>query len=211
MSPSGDPEVGHADPDQTVAATLRDGTAVSIRPIRPDDKGLLVDGFNRLSEESRKRRFLAPIGGLSERTLAYLTEIDYIDHFAWIASLADDPARGIGVARYVRLKEDPAIAEAAITVVDEYHGRGLGTILLGLLAAQAREAGITAFRAYVLEDNAPVRALLDELGTEAHHESPGVLVMDTPLDPDRLPDSPAGRVFRAVARKILPAKVRLEL
>jgi RimJ/RimL family protein N-acetyltransferase len=211
VSPAKDPGVGQTVPGQQVAAALRDGTAVSIRPIRPEDKALLQDGFSRLSEESRKRRFLAPVAGLSERMLAYLTEIDYVDHFAWITSLADDPTCGIGVARYVRLKDEPTIAEAAITVVDEYQGRGLGTIMLGLLAAQAREAGITAFRAYVLEDNAPVRALLDELGTAAHHESPGVLVMDTPLDPKRLPDSPAARVFRAVARKILPAKVRLEL
>jgi GNAT superfamily N-acetyltransferase len=198
-------------PDQEVKATLRDGTPVLIRPIRPDDKQMLVDGFNRLSEESRLRRFLAPVSGLTDAMLAYLTEIDYVDHFAWLARRADDPLMGLGVARYVRLKDEPEIAEAAITVIDEYQGLGLGTILVGLLGARAREAGITAFRAYVLEDNAPMRALLEELGTEAHHESPGVLVMDTPLDPDRLPDSVASRVFRAVARKILPAKARLEL
>ena len=157
------------------------------------------------------RRFLAPVSELTDPMLAYLTEIDYVDHFAWLARHADDPSLGLGVARYVRLKDDPSIAEAAITVIDEYHGRGLGTILLGLLGARAREVGISAFRAYVLEDNAPMRALLEELGTEAHHESPGVMVMDTPLDPDRLPDSVAARVFRAVARKILPAKTRLEL
>jgi GNAT superfamily N-acetyltransferase len=198
-------------PDQEVRATLRDGTPVVIRPIRPDDKHMLTEGFNRLSEESRIRRFLAPVSELTDSMLAYLTEIDYVDHFAWLARRADDPAMGLGVSRYVRLKDEPTVAEAAITVIDEYHGRGLGTILLGLLGARAREAGITAFRAFVLEDNQPMRALLEELGTEAHHESPGVLVMDTPLDPDRLPDSVAGRVFRAVARKILPAKTRLEL
>ena len=211
MSEQGGTSDRVAIPDQLVGATLRDGTPVLIRPIRPDDKGLLREGFARLSEESRLRRFLAPVTQLTDGMLAYLTEIDYVDHFAWLAGLAEDPTFGLGVARYVRLKDEPTIAEAAITVIDEYQGRGLGTILLGLLGARAREVGITAFRAFVLEDNAPMRALLDELGTEARHESPGVLVMDTPLDPDRLPDSVASRVFRAVARKILPAKARLEL
>jgi len=198
-------------PEDEVRTNLRDGTAVLVRAIRPEDKALLKDGLRRLSEESRLRRFLAPVSELSEGMLAYLTEVDYVDHFAWIAVLAAHPEVGLGVARYVRMKEDPSIAEAAITIVDEYQGKGLGTILLGLLAAKAREVGIIKFRAYVLEDNAPMRALLEELGTEAHHESPGVLVMDTPLDPDRLPDSPAARVLRAVARRILPARVRLEL
>jgi GNAT superfamily N-acetyltransferase len=198
-------------PDQQIAVTLRDGTPVLIRPIGPGDKQLLREGFARLSAESRMRRFLAPVTHLTDGMLAYLTEVDYVDHFAWLAGLAEDPGFGLGVARYVRLKDEPTIAEAAITVIDEYQGRGLGTILLGLLGARAREVGITAFRAFVLEDNAPMRALLDELGTEAHHEGPGVLVMDTPLDPDRLPDSPAARVLRAVARRILPARSRLEL
>jgi GNAT superfamily N-acetyltransferase len=211
LSDQGGDTVPGVVPDQEVRATLRDGTPVLIRPIRPDDKQMLREGFDRLSEESRLRRFLAPVSELTDPMLAHLTEIDYVDHFAWLARHADDPLLGLGVARYVRLKDDPSIAEAAITVIDEYHGRGLGTILLGLLGARAREVGITAFRAYVLEDNAPMRALLEELGTEAHHESPGVMVMDTPLDPDRLPDSVAARVFRAVARKILPAKSRLEL
>ncbi|MFN2590715.1 MAG: GNAT family N-acetyltransferase [Actinomycetota bacterium] len=211
MTEPGSGGPGGIAPVREVTVTLRDGTPVSVRPIRHDDKKLLREGFERLSEESRYRRFLAPMPALTDEMLAYLTEVDLVDHFAWIAVRADDPDFGVGVARYVRLKDDPAIAEAAITVIDEYHGRGLGTILLGLLAGRALEVGITAFRAYVLEDNAPMRQLLEDLGTAAHHDSPGVLVMDTPLELERLPDSIPSRVLRAVARKILPAKVRLEL
>ncbi|HJP66436.1 MAG TPA: GNAT family N-acetyltransferase [Actinomycetota bacterium] len=197
--------------DLVVRTELRDGTHVVIRPIRPDDKALLTDGFGRLSEESRYRRFLAPVSALTDAMLAYLTEIDYVDHFAWVAALADQPDTGVGVARYVRLKDEPTVAEAAITVVDQYQGRGLGSILLGLLGARATEVGITAFRAYVLEDNDPMRELLEGLGAVAHHDSPGVLLFDVPLDLEQLHESPAKRVLRAVARRILPAKVRLEL
>jgi GNAT superfamily N-acetyltransferase len=184
---------------------------VLIRPIRPEDKGLLVDGFSRLSEESRVRRFLAPVAELSDAMLAYLTEVDGVDHFAWIAVHADRPDLGLGVARYVRLKDEPAVAEAAITIVDEYQARGLGTVLVGLLAARARDNGISSFRAYVLEENAPMLDLLQDLGATAHHDSPGVLAMDVPLDPGQVPDSTAGRILRAVAARLLPARSRMEL
>ncbi len=191
--------------------TLRDGTPVLVRPVRPDDKALLLDGFSRLSEESRIRRFLAPVAQLSEAMLAYLTEVDGVDHFAWIAVHADDPGLGVGVARYVRLKGEPTVAEAAITIVDEYQGRGLGTVLLGLLAARARANGIASFRAYVLEENAPMLDLMEDVGATAQHDSPGVLAMDVPLDPEQVPDSTAGRVLRAIAARLLPAKTRIEL
>jgi GNAT superfamily N-acetyltransferase len=96
-------------------------------------------------------------------------------------------------------------------VVDEYQGKGLGTLLLGILAGTARTAGITNFRAFVMEDNQTMRTLMGDLGVESRHDAPGVLVMDVPLDPERLPDSPAGRTLKAVAAKILPAKSRIEL
>jgi GNAT superfamily N-acetyltransferase len=191
--------------------TLRDDTPVLIRPLGPEDKALLLDGFSRLSEESRIRRFLAPVASLSDAMLAYLTEVDGVDHFAWVAVHADHPALGLGVARYVRMRDEPTVAEAAITIVDEYQGRGLGTVLLGLLAARARTNGITSFRAYVLEENAPMLDLLEEVGATAQHDSPGVLAMDVPLDPEQVPDSTAGRVLRAVAARLLPAKSRIEL
>jgi RimJ/RimL family protein N-acetyltransferase len=197
---------------EEVRTALRDGTRVLIRPIRPDDKELLRDGFRRMSEESRLRRFMAPLDELSESQLAYLTEIDYVDHFAWAAVLAEEPATGVGVGRYVRLREEPDVAEAAITIVDEYQGKGLGTLLLGMLAATARTAGITTFRGYVMRDNQPMRELLADIGARIRApDSPGVLVMDVPLDPARLPDSPAGRVLKGIARRVIPATSRLEL
>jgi GNAT superfamily N-acetyltransferase len=110
----------------------------------------------------------------------------------------------MGVARYVRLPAEPAVAEAAVTVVDEYQRRGLGTLLLGLLAATARAADITAFRSYVLEDNAPIRRLLAGLGARDSFDSPGVVRVDTPLDPDLMPDSPVSRVVRDMASRLMP-------
>ena len=128
-----------------------------------------------------------------------------------MAALADRPDFGIGVGRYIRLKDDPEVAEVAITVVDAYQGKGLGTLLLGMLAATARVAGVRKFRAYVLEDNLPMRTLLSQLGVVARHDAPGVLVMDAEIDPARLPDSPAGLALKAIAGRLLPAKARVEM
>jgi GNAT superfamily N-acetyltransferase len=183
--------------------TLRDGTPVLVRPIRPDDKELIRQGFDRLSPASRYRRFLSPIDELSDAELRYLTEIDFVDHFAWAALRADRPDEGLGVARYIRLKEEPEVAEAAVTVIDEYQGKGLGTLLLALLAAAAVAAGIRTFRAYVLEGNVPMRELLETLGARTEFDSPGVVRFDVPLDPDLLPESPAGNVLRAVAQHVI--------
>ena len=118
----------------TTTVTLKDGTRMLVRPIVPEDKNLLVEGFAQLSPQTRFRRFLGYMDKLRAPLLRYLTEIDYIDHFAWIGLNADDHG-GVGVARYVRMRDDPTAAEAAIVVVDAYQRRGAGTILLQLLGA----------------------------------------------------------------------------
>ncbi len=83
-------------------------------------------------------------------------------------------AAGYGVARFVRLPESPDVAEAAVVVIDRMQRRGLGTLLLGRLAAAARERGITRFRAEVLRTNQAVVALLDDLdaGADRHFDGP---------------------------------------
>ncbi|HSJ18126.1 MAG TPA: GNAT family N-acetyltransferase, partial [Solirubrobacterales bacterium] len=117
---------------------LGDGTRVLIRPIRPDDRELVRAGFERLSPESRYRRFLTPMPKLTDQQLAYLTDVDHHDHEAMITV---DPAtgEGVGISRFVRDAERPGTAEAAVTVIDECQGRGLGTALLTALTERARK------------------------------------------------------------------------
>ncbi len=111
---------------RTSVVTLRDGSRVILRPVvvgRP----CCCPGFERLSPESRYRRFFGPMKELSEPLLDYLTAIDYRDHFAW-AALSAEPGpygrpAGLGVGRYIRL-EDPQAAEMAVTVVDDWQGGG---------------------------------------------------------------------------------------
>ena len=77
------------------AIELRDGSRVRVRQGRPADRGLLLRGFQRLSDESRYRRFLAPMPELSEGMVRHLTEVDHHDHEAIIAS-TKTPATDLG-------------------------------------------------------------------------------------------------------------------
>ena len=142
---------------------LRDGTAVRIRPIGPDDKPFVLQAFGRLGAGSRYRRFLSYKKELSVGELRALTEVDHHDHEALGAV---DPATGdgIGIARFVRHPDRPDAAEAAVTVVDEWQGRGVGAALLARLAVRAREEGIREFTATLLSDNGAMLALFRRLG-----------------------------------------------
>lgn len=134
----------------TISRTLPDGTQVVFRPIVPQDKQHLVTVLRRMSAESRYLRFHHAKARLNRRELRYLTEIDYEDHFAWCAFIVDDSGTSaIGVARCIRVAPLSDHVEAAIEIVDEYQSRGLGTILIDLLAQTALEHGVTSFIAFV--------------------------------------------------------------
>lgn len=126
---------------------------IAFRHIEPDDKGRLARGLQRLSDESRHKRFLMPKPRFSSAELRYLTEIDGFDHVAIVAVLEDDPESIVGVARFVRLAGDPATAEVAVVVGDAFQGRGLGRELGLRLADEARSRGVRHFTATLLGDN----------------------------------------------------------
>ncbi len=186
---------------------LRDATPVLIRPVLPEDKDRIREGLHRLSARSRYRRFGTTISELPDEQLRYLTEIDHENHMAWIALDPNAPGQpALAVARYVRLPGEPGVAEAAVVVADAYQGKGLGTILLGMLGVAATKNGIGVFRAYVLVDNRLMLEILRDLGGTVALDEPGLYRVDLPLheDPEELPDTPTGRVFKAVAKRVLP-------
>ena len=179
--------MSHVSSAGVTAAELSDGSEVEIRPLTPGDKAGLAAGFERLSELSRYRRFLSPTSHLSARQLAYLTDVDHHDHEALVAI---DPSShdGLAVARYVRSAENPGEAEFAVAVADDWQRRGLGTALLRQLAARARAEGITRFTGFVLEDNQPMRGLLQSLGEVQQrdaHDGTLEVWLDIPEDPLR--------------------------
>jgi RimJ/RimL family protein N-acetyltransferase len=140
---------------------LRDGTLVSLRPIGPDDKPLLEEGMARLSPQSRRLRFMAPVDSLSRAQLVYLTEIDHRDHIAWGVLHDDQP---VAVARIVRMNDARDAAELAVTVVDDFQRRGIARLLITVLAELARDLGVERFVFEALPENDPLLALLRGFG-----------------------------------------------
>jgi RimJ/RimL family protein N-acetyltransferase len=179
---------------------------LEIRPIRPDDRQALADGIRRMSPESRYRRFFSPVESLSEAQLTYLTEVDHRDHEALVA-VEPDSGRGIGVARFVRSRTDPEVAEVAVAVADDWHNRGVGTTLLHRLTERAREEGIRRFSGSILEENEPMRELLGELG-DVRVTDRAVGAVDVEVD---LPEEGIGaalrETLRAAARGVLRARL----
>ena len=147
---------------------LRDGSTVLFRQVHSADAPLLADGFARLSARSRQLRFLTPKKELSPAELSYFTDVDHHDHEA-LGALEHPGGRGVGIARYVRDADDPRAAEIAVTVIDDWQGRGLGTELVAQLADRARSEGICRFTALVAADNPAMARLLRNVRDRRAH------------------------------------------
>ena len=128
---------------------LRDGTAVTVRPISTSDDERLVRFHESLSAESTRMRFFSVHPHLSNREVARFTDVDHYDREALIALVGDDI---IGVGRYERLA-NPQDAEIAFVVADRWQGLGVGPILLEQLTECARAVGIRRFVAETLAEN----------------------------------------------------------
>jgi RimJ/RimL family protein N-acetyltransferase len=158
-----------------VLIPLDNGVTVELRPIRPDDKALLTEGMRRLSQRSSYQRFLGAKSDLSASELRYLTEVDFRDHVAFVAVLADAPDVVVAVGRWVRLADDPEVAEIAFVVADDLQRSGLGTALGEALAQAARERGVKRFVATMLPDNLAAHRLFARLAQERESARSGPL------------------------------------
>ena len=196
--------------DGPLEATLKDGTLVRFRPITPGDKAWLQRGIEQMSPESRYRRFFAPVDHLTDEQLRYFTEVDQVSHVAWLGYLAGPgDQRAIAVARFVRVPGQPEAAEAAVTVIDEFQGRGLGRAMLVVLTREAIRLGVKRFTMFVLGENQAMMALLHVAGATSDGMKDGVYQMHVDL-PDRLEDldeSAAPRVLRAAAEGKLQGEI----
>ena len=186
-------------PPETSERTLHDGSTILLREVRPTDRGAIAAGFERLSPESRYRRFFTAMSRLSESDLTYLTEVDHHDHEAVIAY---EPGGGpVGVARYVR-GEHPEEAEVAVAVVDDWQGQGAATALLERLVERAAENGIKRFVASVLEENEDALELFRSISPEdpsPRRSAPGQLELIIDLPRDGVRGTLLGRALRSAA------------
>jgi GNAT superfamily N-acetyltransferase len=126
---------------------------ITVRPLRAGDTGIVQEVFDRLGPRSRLLRFGGAKNVLSPADLAQLARADG-DHHVLVAYVGREP---IGIARLVR---DGSRAEVAVEVVDAWQRRGVGTLLMERLAADARAAGIERLEATVQLHNTASRALM---------------------------------------------------
>ena len=198
MSPANSSALQTALPYRT---KLRDGTPVLFRQINPEDKSLLEVGMKQLSSQDRYFRFFQPMSTLSVAMLRRFTELDHYDHEAIGAlDVSELPASPVGIARYVRSSEDDTVAEVAITVASGYQQRGVGTLLLAVLANQAVLNDIREFSALVLHNNTKMLKLFDELQPSSKIPADGAVSLRIPLhrNPRDYPKTTVGNVFKQV-------------
>lgn len=161
-------------PSPRRSARLRNGARVLIRPLRHADRAAVAAGFEHLSERSRYQRFLTGKGKLSEASLrALVDDVDQHRHVAlaliWRRSLRPDQL--IGVGRFVTTPEDRSTADVAVTVADEFHGQGAGTLLIRALAQRARDEGITHFTATMTTENEASHRMMRHAGAVQQDET----------------------------------------
>ncbi len=167
---------------------LRSGETVRVRPVRADDVAALQAGFQRLSQESRYFRFFAARPELNDQMATALTDLDHQNHYAWgvfdpsePSEVGDTSGLGIASARLVR-DTDPTTAEAALAVVDAYHGRGIGRFLIELLVHTAADIGVDTLRFEILRANRPMLRLISATSASAHRIDGDALVVEYRLD-----------------------------
>ncbi|OJH41138.1 hypothetical protein BON30_09610 [Cystobacter ferrugineus] len=180
---------------------LEDGTWAEVRMVRRQDEQLLREGFARLSPRARYQRFLSAKPRLTDEELRYLTDVDGESHVALGVVTWDDLGRevGLGVARFFRLADMPEVAEAAITVVDDAQGKGIGRLLMDCLVQAARERGVDRFEFRVLPGNQPMNRLIQALGPcEPQHEGEA-LCFSVPLHASSLGESDLIRPLLSLA------------
>ncbi len=158
------------------AATLRDGRAVTIRLMRPDDKPRPIEAFAKLERQSIYTRFFSFRNELPEGPLNRIDRIDLVRLAALVVTLgAGEEEVIIGSASYVA---DTAVdgtreAEVAFTIEEDFQGQGLAGRLLQTLVELACRHGIDRFKADVLASNAPMLAVFNRCGLPLQRQRSG--------------------------------------
>lgn len=170
----------------SVMITTKGGREVRVRHILARDAALLVDLFNRLSSESRRMRFFTTRPDIPEGVIppemVRLADIDPLTHAALIATVSEDAVEhAVAVARMVSSPHEPAIAEMAIVVRDDYQGEGLGSVLFDLILQVALVRGLQRLWAISLAENEAFQRLVRRAGLPFVSERHGSEIQTTIL------------------------------
>jgi acetyltransferase len=143
-------------------AALRDGTAIFVRPVRPEDEPLYAPFFARVTAPDLRLRFFAPVKEFSHVFVARLTQIDYARAMAFVA-IEEASGALLGVVR-LHANANYDTGEYAILVRSDLKGRGLGWLLMQMIIDYARAEGLQTIEGQVLSENTTMLAMCRELG-----------------------------------------------
>lgn len=158
-----------------------------IRQIQPEDKIPMQVGLKMLSPESIRQRFFANKKEFSVKELQFLTEVDQVNHLAYVAvHHLDGKLLPAGVIRAVKRSDLPTHAEIGIVIVDCYQNKGLGKKLLDEIAARALLVGITHFYGDYHTSNLKMSHLLNKFSKtrgplKLKHTGDGFIYFEAPL------------------------------
>jgi acetyltransferase len=146
--------------DLATRERLCDGTAVGLRPLRPEDEPLLHDLAAHMSAEDLRLRFFTLVRGLTHAVAARLSQLDYDRELALVAECN---GTALGVVHFFA-DPDNRRAEYAIAVRSDWQGRGIGYLLMSRIIDIARRRGIGELVGEVLRENQPMLQMCRELG-----------------------------------------------
>jgi RimJ/RimL family protein N-acetyltransferase len=164
--------------------SLSGGRSILIRPLHCGDRAGLAGLFERMSWESRLRRFFTPKIRLTDRELTFFTQIDHVTHEA-LAAIDEDDGAIIGVARYVRYADRRGVADVSVEVADDHQSIGVGTALAVRLVERGRANGLDRLSATTRWENRAARALAQRVGLRAHWSRGGEIVLEMAVGPER--------------------------
>jgi GNAT superfamily N-acetyltransferase len=151
-----------------ISDKLKNGTPVTIRAVRPDDKQKINEAFTNLEPDTIYTRYFRYKKRLSDEELKWATELDFENDVALFVTIQEgDREIVIGGARYSALRSDPDApkrAEIAFTVEEDYQGQGIASRLLTHMAGIAREKGVSFLEAEVLSQNKAMLVVFERGG-----------------------------------------------
>jgi acetyltransferase len=154
---------------------LKDGTEVTLRPIRPEDEPIELEFIRGLSTESSRFRFFQIIKDLPHDALVRFCNIDYDREMAFIAETKEGSRRvEIGVSRLI-LESNKKRGEFAVVIADKYQGKGLGIKLVDMLIGVAREKGVESIYGIIMSENLNMIKLCEKLGFSIRREQENVI------------------------------------
>ncbi len=146
---------------------IKDSTYLCFKTLEHEDKERFIAGFKKLSAKTVYQRFFGFMKELTDEQVEDFLNTDQKDHVAWSAfDIIDDELVGVGVGRFRRSAENPNEAELALTVIDEYQGKGVGSVLLAIMYYLASKNDIAIFTGTILADNTKLIRRFKALGAE---------------------------------------------